>query len=232
VRSAKVALFRARAALIDLDGTLVDSVPDIASAVNAMRSELDRAPLAVEQVAGYIGKGADVLVHRVLTETLDELAPAALFERGKESFYRNYRAVNGDSSRVFDGVQVALQDLRRKGISLACVTNKPRDFTLQLLERMQLNTAFAAIVSGDDTERKKPDAQPMLVACDSLGVTPADAIVIGDSENDVLSALAAGCRVIVVQTGYNEGRSVSGLQADAIVPSLLDAARIIEAAKA
>ena len=227
-RSAKGALFRARAALIDLDGTLVDSVPDIATAVNAMRCELNRSPLAVEQVASYIGKGADVLVHRALTETLDESAPAALFERGRESFYRHYRTVNGDSSRVFDGVQPALQDLRRKGISLACVTNKPRDFTLQLLERVRLTDAFAAVVSGDDTERKKPDAQPMLFACDALGVTAADAIVIGDSENDVLSARAAGCRVIVVQTGYNEGRSVCELQADAIVPSLQDAAELIE----
>ena len=109
-----------------------------------------------------------------------------------------------------------------------CVTNKPRAFTLQLLERTNLKAAFAAIVSGDDTQQKKPDAEPMLHACQLLGVAPADATVIGDSENDVLSARAAGCRVIVVETGYNEGKSLSDLDADAIVPTLLHAARLIE----
>jgi phosphoglycolate phosphatase len=220
--------FVARAVLIDLDGTLVDSLPDIAVAVNAMRFELGMARLPAERIGRYVGKGVEVLVHRVLTETLDEPASDALFERGRESFYRHYRAVNGDDSYVFDGVHQALRDFRQKQIPLACVTNKPRDFTLQLLDRLQLTAAFAAIISGDDTARKKPDPDPMLHACQALSVAPADAIVIGDSENDVLSARAAGCRVLVVLTGYNEGRPVSELDADAIVPSLMDAAQLIE----
>ncbi len=111
---------------------------------------------------------------------------------------------------------------------LACVTNKPRSFTLQLLERTKLKTAFTAIVSGDDTQRKKPDGEPMLHACKLLNTEPSDAAVIGDSANDVLSARAAGCRVIVVETGYNEGKSLADLDADAIVPTLLHAARLIE----
>ena len=220
--------FTARAVLIDLDGTLVDSLPDIGCAANAMRVELGLPVLPLTRIASYVGKGVDVLVHRALTETMDEQAPLDAFERGKQSFNRRYREVNGNESRVYAGVQQALDELQRKGMPLACVTNKPRSFTLQLLERTRLKTAFTAIVSGDDTQRKKPDAEPMLHACKLLGAAPQDAVVIGDSENDVTSARAAGCGVIVVETGYNEGKSLWNLDADAIVPTLLHAARLIE----
>ena len=220
--------FVARAVLIDLDGTLVDSLPDIACATNAMRAELGLSMLSVKQIASYVGKGVDVLVHRALTETMDSPAPSSEFEHGKESFDRHYSQVNGTESRVYPGVQHALDDLRGKGIPLACVTNKPRSFTLQLLERTGLKPAFAAIVSGDDTQQKKPHGEPMRHACGLLGVAVSDATVIGDSENDVLSARAAGCHVIVVETGYNEGKPVADLNADAIVPTLLHAARLIE----
>lgn len=222
------ARFIARAVLIDLDGTLVDSLPDIARAVNSMRTELGLPMLATSQIASYVGKGVDVLVHRVLTGTMDAEALPEAFERGRQSFDRHYRRINGNDSRVYPGVRQALECLRGKAIALACVTNKPRSFTLQLLERTNLKAAFGAIVSGDDTEQKKPNGEPMLHACRLLGVAPADATVIGDSENDVLAARAAGCRVIVVETGYNEGKSLADLDADAIVPTLLQAARLIE----
>jgi len=219
--------FIARAVLIDLDGTLVDSLPDIACATNAMRAELGLPTLSVKRIASYVGKGVDVLVHRALTETMDDPAPPDEFEYGKQSFNRHYSQVNGNESRVYPGVQQALEDLRGKGMSVACVTNKPRSFTLQLLERTDLKPGFAAIVSGDDTQQKKPHGEPMLHACRLLGVAASDATVIGDSENDVLSARAAGCHVIVVETGYNEGKPVADLNADAIVPTLLHAARLI-----
>lgn len=221
-------IFKANAALIDLDGTLVDSLPDIACATNAMRSDLQLASLSMRQISTYVGKGIDVLVHRALTQTMDERAADDLFERGKASFNRHYREVNGDQSRPFDGVVQALHDLRLKGIKLACVTNKPRDFTLQLLEQTNLLQLLDAVVAGGDTVQQKPQAEPTLHACRRLRVSPSDAIVIGDSDNDVTSARAAGCRVIVVLTGYNEGRPASELNADAIVPSVLDASRMIE----
>ena len=222
------ARFTARAVLIDLDGTLVDSLPDIGRAVNSMRSELGLQVLPITRIASYVGKGVDVLVHRALTETMNEQAPPDAFQRGKQSFDRCYGEVNGNESRVYAGVQQALNELQRKGMRLACVTNKPKSFTRQLLERTDLISAFNAIVSGDDTQQKKPDAEPMLHACELLDTAPQDAVMIGDSENDVMSARAAGCRVIVVETGYNEGKPLSNLEADAIVPTLLHAARMIE----
>lgn len=223
-----ISRFRTRAVLIDLDGTLVDSLPDIASAANSMRQELGLAPLMVKQIASYVGKGVDVLVHRALTETMDDQASPDLFERSRKAFNRRYGEINGNESQVYPGVQQALEDLRSKALPLACVTNKPRSFTLQLLERTNLKAAFSAVVSGDDTEQKKPHGAPMLRACQLLGVVASDATVIGDSENDALAARAAGCRVIIVETGYNEGKSLVGLDADAIVPTLLHAARLIE----
>ena len=222
-----IARFGARAVLIDLDGTLVDSLPDLASATNAMRVDLGLGLLPVGQIASYVGKGVEVLVHRALTETMNDPSPPDMFERALESFNRHYSRTNGDESRVYPGVQQALQLLRSKGLALACITNKPRSFTLQLLERTKLLAAFAAIVSGDDVQCKKPDAEPVLHACQMLGVGISDAVVVGDSENDVLSARAAGCPAIVVETGYNEGKPVSDLNADAIVPTLLHAARLI-----
>lgn len=226
--TAQPKLFAARAALIDLDGTLVDSLPDIAFAVNAMCIDLGRDALPIEQIKQYVGKGVDVLVHRTLTQTMDRLAAADVFASGKQSFTQHYRNVNGNESRVFAGVREGLDDLRRRGIALACVTNKPREFTLQLLYRIDLRAAFEVIVSGDDTVEKKPGAEPMLHACALLGVAVHDAVVIGDSVNDVQSARSAGCPVIAVETGYSEGQSVFDLGADVTVPSLLHAARLIE----
>jgi phosphoglycolate phosphatase len=217
----------ARGVLIDLDGTLLDTVPDLAAAINAMLGDIGRRPLPDEQVASYVGKGADVLVHRALTGSMDGRADADDFQRGKVSFYAHYRRENGRQAIVFPGVREALALLRDRGLSLACVTNKPREFTVELLQRVGLDD-FDAVVTGDDTVEKKPHPAPMLRACDLLGVSPGEAAMVGDSENDVLSARAAGCRVIVVETGYNEGRPVSELDADAIVPALLDAARLIQ----
>lgn len=217
----------ARGVLIDLDGTLLDTVPDLAAAVNAMLGDIGRSPLPDEQVACYVGKGADVLVHRALSGSMDGRADADEFQRGKSSFYAHYRRENGRQAIVFPGVREALALLRDRGLSLACVTNKPREFTVDLLQRVGLDD-FDAVVTGDDTVEKKPHPAPMLRACDLLGVRPNEAAMVGDSENDVISARAAGCRVIVVETGYNEGRPVSELDADAIVPALLDAARLIQ----
>lgn len=221
-------MIAARAVLIDLDGTLLDTVPDLAAAVNAMRNEFALAPLTLELVASYVGKGADVLVHRALTELPDGEADADRFARGREAFYRHYRAFNGRAARVYPGVLEALDEFRSKGLPLACVTNKPREFTLALLERVGLLDRFAVVVSGDDTVQKKPAADPMLLACRQLDVPPRDTPAIGDSQNDVAAARAAGCPVIIVETGYNEGKPASELDADAIVPALLDAARLIE----
>jgi phosphoglycolate phosphatase len=221
-----------RAVLIDLDGTLMDTVPDLAEAANRMRADFGLAALPSERIAAFVGKGAEVLVHRALTGDIDGRADDDRFARGRTSFYAHYHATNGELAVVFHHVPEALQLLRAQGLRLGCVTNKPREFTVPLLERVQLARWFEAVVAGDDVKEKKPHPALLLAACERLAVTPADAMMIGDSINDALAARAAGCPVVLVETGYNEGEHISTLAGQAgvlaIVPTLLDAAQTIQ----
>jgi phosphoglycolate phosphatase len=217
-----------RAALIDLDGTLMDTAPDLAEAANRMRADLGLPALPPSRIAQYVGKGADGLVHRSLTDRMDGQVGPEQFARARESFLRHYDAVNGTASVVFNGVPEAMNRLRVLGLRLACVTNKPRAFTLPLLERAGLAVLFDAIVCGDEVAHRKPRPDIVLQACSRLGVAPHEAVIIGDSINDLLAGRAAGVRVVLVECGYNEGESVAALAnepgVDAIVPGLIEAA--------
>lgn len=219
------------AVLIDLDGTLLDTAPDLAAAANRVRADFGFAPLPVERIAAFVGKGAEVLVHRALTDRLDGTVDDATFATARAAFYRHYHATNGKTTIIFDGVPAALALLRARGIKLGCVTNKPREFTQPLLEQLQLAPLFDTIVAGDDVKEKKPHPELLFTGCRNMGVAPADARMIGDSLNDALAAQAAGMRAILVETGYNEGGSVAQLAemacVDAIVPGLLDAAKLL-----
>jgi phosphoglycolate phosphatase len=226
-----------RAVLVDLDGTLMDTAPDIALAANRMREDFGMAPLPVPRVASFVGKGVEVLVHRALVDALDGAVDEATFARGRESFSRHYHAVNGDAAVLFDGARSALAELRAAGLRLACVTNKAREFTVPLLARMQVADSFDVVVAGDDVREKKPHPALLLAACEQLGVAPAQAAMIGDSVNDAVAASAAGMPIVLVETGYNEGESVHSLAeapgVGAILPRLVDAASwILHHAKA
>lgn len=212
------------AVLFDLDGTLVDSVPDLAYAVNAMRVDLGMAPLREDVIATYVGKGVENLVHRALAASMDEATEHERFPEALASFRHAYHMINGEKTRIFDGVIEGLQAMRAQGLKLAVVTNKAAEFTGPLLKNIGLHAFFDVVVSGDTVERKKPDPMPMLYACEQLGVAPADALVIGDSMNDASSGRAAGCTVLLVPYGYNEGRDIRSIEADGIVASIKEAA--------
>ncbi|RZS84020.1 phosphoglycolate phosphatase [Pigmentiphaga kullae] len=213
-----------RAVLIDLDGTLVDSVPDLARAANIMRVEFGLVPLREDVIATFVGKGMENLVHRALSGSLDGRAEQERFPQALDVFRDAYHEVNGETARIFDGVLEGLQAMKAQGLRIAVVTNKPAEFTGPLLERIGLRAYFDAVVSGDSVARKKPDPDPVLHACELLGVTPAEAVVVGDSMNDASAARAAGCRVLLVPYGYNEGRDVHAIESDGIVSTLVDAA--------
>jgi phosphoglycolate phosphatase len=217
-----------QAALLDLDGTLLDSVPDLATAANAMRVELGMGPLREDVIATFVGKGTPNLVRRAVGGSLHAADPDPdLYERAYASFRSHYHLVNGDKTVIFDGVLEGLRAMRDLGLKLAVVTNKPTEFTLPLLERVGLARFFEAVVCGDTCERKKPDPMPVLHACTLLGVRPPRAVTIGDSINDAHAGRAAGTRVLVVPYGYNEGTDVRTLEVDGIVPTLIDAAQWI-----
>lgn len=218
---------KTRAVLIDLDGTLLDTVADIAAAVNAMRVDLGLESLAEEEIRDYVGKGSEVLVHRALTRDPEGRVEEARFGEAYPRFMHHYEVLNGVHARLYPGVREGLDAMRADGLALACVTNKPGQFTRPLLARAGLLDDFAIVVSGDTLPQKKPHPAPMLHACAAMGVAPADAVAIGDSVNDALAARAAGCRVFGVPYGYNEGLPVQSLDLDAIVGSLHEAALLI-----
>ncbi len=213
--------------LIDLDGTLMDTAPDLAAAANRMRADFGLPPLPLVRIAAFVGKGAEVLVHRALTDALDGHVDAAEFARARAAFYAHYHDVNGDEAVVFNGVPPALQQLRSEGFKVACVTNKPREFTVPLLAKVDLTPYFDAVVAGDEVAEKKPHPALLLEACKRLGLTPLQVLLIGDSVNDALAARAAGSRCVLVETGYNEGEGVAQLAGapgvDAIFATLADA---------
>lgn len=213
------------AVLLDLDGTLLDTIPDLANASNAMRRELGLAPLSQETIASYVGKGTPNLVLRTLSNNPDGSVPTPdEVERGLEIFGRHYHAVNGDLAVVFPGVLQGLEAFKAAGVKMAVVTNKPTEFTLPLLERTGLAPFFDHVVCGDTCARKKPDPMPLLHACELLQADPQHALAIGDSINDALAARAANMTVLAVPYGYNEGMDVRTLEVDDIVMSINDAA--------
>jgi phosphoglycolate phosphatase len=217
--------------LIDLDGTLMDTAPDLAAAANRMRADFGLPPLPLARIAAFVGKGAEVLVHRALTDDLEGRADPPAFTRGCASFYDHYTVENGVQAIVFDRVPEALEQLRGRGLKVACVTNKPKQFTLPLLAKVDLARHFDAVVAGDEVAEKKPHPALLLEACRRMQVRPVEVMLIGDSVNDAQAARAAGCGCVLVETGYNEGEGVAALAGapglDAIVATLAEAVRWI-----
>lgn len=216
-----------RAVLIDLDGTLLDTVPDLADAANAMLAELGRLTLPADTIRDFVGKGIPNLVGRCLGYPGESGAPDAV--AALAVFKRHYAAVNGRKTRIYPGVLEGLRAMRAAGLKTACVTNKAGAFTEQLLAATGLAPLLDQTVSGDTLPEKKPHPLPFLHLCERFGVAPAEALVVGDSRNDVAGARAAGCPVFCVPYGYSEGEDVRDLGADAIVGTLEEAAGLITA---
>ena len=215
------------AVMIDLDGTLLDTIPDLAAATNLMLEALGEAVLPLDTVRNFVGKGIPRLVERALTRDIDGRAGTEAVVRALPVFERFYTEVNGRHTTMYPGVREGLEQMQAAGFRLACVTNKAGAFTLPLLERMGLAPFFEQTVSGDTLARKKPDPIQLLHVCNEFGIAPARMLMIGDSGNDALAARAAGCPVFCVSYGYNEGHDVHSLDVDAIVAALTDCIPLI-----
>jgi phosphoglycolate phosphatase len=221
----------ARAVLLDLDGTLLDTVLDLHAAASGMLADLDRPPVTVEDIRAYVGRGIPNLVKRILAGKLDAADdPAPPPEKALASFKKHYAEVNGRASRPFPGVMEGLKALKAKGLPLGVITNKAGAFTSVLLDRSGLAPFMDVVVPGDLLPRPKPDPMPVVWACGRLDVSPADTLLIGDSVHDFKAGKSAGCKVFLVPYGYNEGQDVRGLDCDAIVASIEDAASRIDIA--
>ncbi|RJG02260.1 phosphoglycolate phosphatase [Noviherbaspirillum sedimenti] len=218
-----------RAAIVDLDGTMVDTAPDFHVAINRMRADLGLAPLDIETIKNFVGKGTENLMRRVLAVDYAADQAEQHFDAALASYQRHYVAINGEYSSVYPEVREGLAALRDKGLRLACVTNKPLAFALPLLEKTGLRAYFEIVYGGDSFPRKKPDPQPLLQVCADFSLAPPKVVAIGDSSNDALAARAAGCRVLNVPYGYNHGQAVHEIDSDGIVSSLLEASQLISA---
>lgn len=227
-----------QAALIDLDGTLVDTLGDFTVAINAMLADLHLPAVSRDVVEHAVGKGSAHLIDSVLKVALalSDTAQAAidlvaLNQLGWQHYQRHYRAVNGQHAQVYPGAAEGLQQLQAGGLKLACVTNKPTEFAAALLKAKQLDGFFSHVFGGDSFTEKKPHPMPLLKACEALGTSPAHTLMVGDSRNDAQAARRAGCPVVLVTYGYNHGVPLeamdAGAQPDALISCLTDLAPLL-----
>jgi len=208
--------------MIDLDGTLIHSAPDLAACANRMLRDLGRSEWPIEKIMTWIGNGVPRLVKRALTGEMQAEPEAVLFERALALFQRHYRAHVSDLSRPYPGVVEGLERLKAQGFSLSCITNKAEAFTLPLLKNLDLHGYFQLVLSGDSLPRQKPDPLPLTHACQHFGITPDHGVLIGDSSTDVQAARAAGMPVICVTYGYNHGHDIRDSHPDWVVDTLAE----------
>ncbi len=210
-----------RCILFDLDGTLIDSAPDLADAVDRMLQQLGHAPAGETQVRHWVGNGAQRLVMRALTGRMDGDPGEELTRRALQLFLDGYRGQLSLRSRLYPGVREGLDRLLADGYRLACVTNKPEALARPLLDDLGLGPAFPVVVGGDTTVEKKPSPLPLQHAIEALGALPAEALMVGDSRNDVEAARNAGIPVVCVPYGYNHGGDIRQAGPDAVVNDLV-----------
>lgn len=211
-----------KALLFDLDGTLVDSVPSLAQAVDAMLHALGYPPAGEQQVRLWVGNGAERLIRRALA-CGDETAALALNKDvvacAGEHFNHHYMQAVQQAAKVYDGVEYMLANLP---VPAALVTNKPRQFTEPLLESLAWQSHFPVLICGDDLATKKPSAEPLLFACQALAVDATQALMVGDSRTDIAAARAAGMACAAVTYGYNHGEPVAQSEPDWLLDNVLE----------
>lgn len=216
--------------LLDLDGTLVDTLPDIATCVNRTLTRLALPERPVAAIRGWIGNGLERLLHRALTNDAEGQAEAGLHARARAEFTRLYRADVCKLSRCYPGVHEGLDALLRRNIQLGCVTNKAGQFVRPLLQKLKLLDAMSIIIAGDTLPRKKPDPLPLLHAAAALQKAPGRCLMVGDSETDVRAARAAGVPIVCVSYGYHRGRDIHETKPDAVIDSLAALPALFQAA--
>ena len=221
---------RPRMILIDLDGTLVDSVPDLAFCVDAMMARLDRPPHGEAAVRDWVGNGVERLVRRALIGQLNGEPEAADFAQAYPLFLKLYRDNTSRRSCLYPGIREGLDWLKGNHYRLGCVTNKAAQFTEPLLRDLGVRDDFEIVISGDSLPRNKPDPLPLLHAAAHFSIDPVEALMIGDSVSDVKAARAAGFRIFCMTYGYNHGQDIRDFHPDAVMDSLVEVRGLLEGA--
>jgi phosphoglycolate phosphatase len=223
-------LHKPKMILIDVDGTLVDSVPDLAYCVDEMMDRLDMPRRGETAVRQWVGNGVERLVRRALINQLDGEPDEALYEKAMPIFMELYAENTSKRSCLYPGVEEGLAYLKQAGFRLGCVTNKAEQFTVPLLTDLGVIDNFEIVVSGDTLPRKKPDPMPLLHAAEQLDVAPAESLMLGDSMSDVKAARAAGFQIICMSYGYNHGVDIHDSNPDAVIDSMAELKGLLEVA--
>jgi phosphoglycolate phosphatase len=221
-------LQRPEMVLIDVDGTLVDSVPDLAYCVDAMMRELGMPERGEQRVRHWVGNGVERLVKRALIDQLEGEPDEALYARALPVFEALYRDNTSKRSCLYTGVREALDFLQTTGVRIGCVTNKASQFTLPLLQDLGVRDYFEIVICGDMVERKKPDPMPLLQAAEQLETEPQASMMLGDSMSDVKAARAAGFQIVCMSYGYNHGEDIRDYDPDAVVDSMTEIKDIVD----
>jgi len=210
----------------DLDGTLIDSVPDLAAAVDAMRADFGWPPAGANKVCAWVGNGSRVLVDRALADAAKDDAPSALAtidsNVAHDAFLHHYHAAPCTHTRVYAGAHSCLETLHENGFTLALITNKPAAFLPLILHPLQIAHCFALTLGGDSLAQKKPHPAPLQHVAERLGTAPQRCLMVGDSRHDIIAGKAAGFRTLAVTYGYNHGEPIEHSNPDHIVDSLAE----------
>ena len=221
-------LKRPEMVLIDVDGTLVDSVPDLAYCVDEMLRQLDMPVRGEQRVRHWVGNGVERLVKRALIDQLDGEPDEELYARALPIFRALYAENTSKRSCLYDGVREALDFLSGTGVKIGCVTNKASEFTLPILRDLGISDYFETVLCGDMVERRKPDPLPLLQSAETLGVQPQASLMIGDSMSDVKAARAAGFGIVCMSYGYNHGEDIRDYHPDAVIDAMDEIRDIID----
>ena len=211
-----------RMVLIDVDGTLVDSVPDLAWCVDEMMRRMGRPAHGEGRVRDWVGNGVERLVRRALVGQLEGEPPDDDFQRAYPLFLGLYADNTSKRSVLYPGVREGMDYMKGQGYALGCVTNKAAQFTIPLLQDLGLYEEFGIVVAGDTLAVKKPDPGPLLHAAAHFGVAPEESLMLGDSQSDVKAARAAGFQIVCMSYGYNHGEDIRDYAPDAVIDSMTE----------
>lgn len=200
--------------IFDFDGTLIDSVPDLADATNAMLTTLGKETYSLDIIRNWVGNGSRMLVERALVGKIEVLKGELKVEEADQAeqvFFDAYKNISGSKTVAYPDVDSGLKKLKAAGYTLALVTNKPIRFVPKILQSFGWQDLFSEVLGGDSLPHKKPDPAPLLHVCEALNVTPAQAVMIGDSRNDILAGQNANIDTLGLSYGYNYGQDIREL---------------------
>jgi phosphoglycolate phosphatase len=214
--------FNSKLVMIDVDGTLVDSVPDLAYCIDQTMIVMGRDVWGEDKVRHWVGNGVPKLVERSISGKLEGEANKKDFDKAYKIFLDLYSQNTSKRSCLYDGVIEGLNYIKEQGYLLGCVTNKAEQFTLPILKELEIIDNFEIVISGDTLEKKKPDPLPLTHASDFFGVKPEESIMIGDSISDVKASRAAGYKIICMSYGYNHGIDIRDSNPDLVIDSMTE----------